>query len=105
MKAYDLLDVALKFSSGRCVRRIGVDWDDEVGELPAQDAGCDGLEAAEDWEEGDGTHTEIFERLSMGFSADRCVRRNNTVWWRWEESLYLRRSQKARPVAHSLTLR
>lgn len=43
MKAYDLLDVALKFGPGRCIGRIGVDWDDEVGELPAQDAGCDGL--------------------------------------------------------------
>ena len=79
MKAYDLLDVALKFSSGRCVRRIGVDWDDEVGELPAQDAGCDGLEAAEDWEEGYRTHAEISVRLLVDLSADSCVRRENNV--------------------------
>ena len=84
MKAYDLLDVAVKFGSGRCIGRIGVDWDDEVGELPAQNAGCDDLEAAEDWEKGDRMHVESSERLLVGPSADRRMHRNNYVWWRWE---------------------
>ena len=79
MKTYDLLDVALEFGSSRCVRRICVDGDDEVGELPAHNAGCDGLEAAEDWEEGYRTHAEISVRLLVDLSADSCVRRKNNV--------------------------